>query len=617
MTTSVVDPAALVARARSVANIGRVEEARALYRRAVAMMPRSHGLLLELAVLEGQNGDYRSARRALEKALKLSPMDPDVHYNLGEAARAENHYERAARHYASALDLDPAHLDAALGLGESLFMQGKALEALKWLERVLAASPDNAEALHLAGLALQRLGRHGRAIGLLREVARLQPRNFPAKLNLANALSHGADSAEAERLAEECVAAMPMIGDFAAELAGIFLRCLNVERAREFAEKALASGKKIGAAHCILGQIAAREGDFDAAERSFRAALRHEKTNGAALRELARIGRLEPEAEGTARHILHDQSAMVANRIAAGFALYHLLDRRGDYEGAFEALSLANTFQALATPPKVAEEQAVTQALIETFTPQFLAERSGHGYDGKGAAFIVGMPRSGTTLVEQILAAHPDVDAGGEREEAGKLARSIENFPAGAASLDRQWARDSGKTLHEAFFAGRPEAKVSTDKQPGHLAMLGLIAWMLPNARFIYCRRDPRDNALSLFEQSFGRTHTYACDLAALAAVYNEHRRLARHWIESCGLSVHVVDYERLVSDPEPEVRALLDFLGLDWHPQCLEPHKVRRPVLTASDWQVRQPISASSIGRWRKYERQLEPFVQALGDGL
>lgn len=581
------------------------------------MMPRSHGLLLELAVLEGQNGDFRSARRTLEKALKLSPRDPDIHYNLGEAARAENQYERAARHYATTIELDPAHPDAALGLGESLFMQGKALEALRWLERTVAAAPDNAEALHLAGLALQRLGRHGEAIGLLQEVVRLQPGNMPAKLNLANALSHGADSAEAERLAEECLAAMPLIGDFAAELAGIFLRCLNVERARDFARKALAAGRKVAAAQCILGQIEAREGDFDAAEQSFRAALQHEKTNGAALRELARIGRLEPEAERTARQILDDQSAMVANRIAAGFALYHLLDRRGDYDGAFEALSQANTFQAMATPPNVAEEQARTNALIETFTPQFLAERSGQGYPGTGAVFIVGMPRSGTTLVEQILAAHPDVHAGGEREEAGKLARSIEAFPAGAASLDGRWAHDSGKALHEAFFAGRPEAKVATDKQPGHLAMLGLIGWVLPNARLIYCRRDPRDNALSLFEQSFGRTHTYACDLASLAAVYSEHRRLARHWIKDCGLDVHIVDYERLVSDPEPEVRALLGFVGLNWHPGCLEPHKVKRPVLTASDWQVRQPISANSIGRWRKYERQLEPFIRALGDRL
>jgi hypothetical protein len=225
------------------------------------------------------------------------------------------------------------------------------------------------------------------------------------------------------------------------------------------------------------------------------------------------------------------------------------------------------------------------------------------------------MPRSGTTLTEQILAAHPAVLAGDERGDILELRRGIPGYPAGAADLGPAWAKAAGARIRAAMFKGAGGERFATDKLPGNYMNLGLISWILPDARFIYCKRDPHDNALSLYEQNFGANLPYATDLEACGHMYREHLRIMRHWHEA-GLAIHTVDYDALVADPEPHIRALVAFVGLDWHEGCLTPQEVKRGVATASVWQVRQPISKGSVGKWKRFARQLEPFTRALSGG-
>ena len=313
------------------------------------------------------------------------------------------------------------------------------------------------------------------------------------------------------------------------------------------------------------------------------------------------------------RKLTQNKSQLPAGRTAAHFALYNLLDRSGDYDEAFVALKEANRLKSLSSPADVHLHVATLERIMQVFTPDFLAERASWGHRQPGAIFIVGMPRSGTTLTEQVLAAHPRVFPIGETQNVTRLSAQIADWPIGFGSLSAEATQEMGRKLFEKLTADSGEADFITEKTPGHYVLIGLIHSLLPAAKLVYVRRNPGDNMLSIFEQNFANGLNYAYDLDAIVEVYKAHRRLMQHWTSVCGLDIHTVDYDALVADPEPQIRALLDFAGLDFHPDCLKPEQVQRAVNTASVWQVRQPISRTSSGRWKRYEQQLAPYVRAL----
>jgi hypothetical protein len=205
--------------------------------------------------------------------------------------------------------------------------------------------------------------------------------------------------------------------------------------------------------------------------------------------------------------------------------------------------------------------------------------------------------------------------AGGERSDIIALRRSIPNYPDGVAELDGVWAEQAGQRVHEAMFAGSQGFTHATDKLPGNYVSVGLIKWVLPNAKFVYCHRSPQANALSLFEQHFAAL-PFSRDLKDIAVAYNAHLKFIRHWRENCRIDMFDLDYDALVRDPEPIAKALYAFVGLDWQPEYLDITKVDRSISTASRWQVRQPINTKSVERWRRYEEHLRPFTDALETG-
>jgi hypothetical protein len=232
---------------------------------------------------------------------------------------------------------------------------------------------------------------------------------------------------------------------------------------------------------------------------------------------------------------------------------------------------------------------------------------------GEGCIFIVGMMRSGTTLTEQILAAHSQVHAGGERNDMMDIVEMLGHDLSRINSLPADWASKVGEQLHAAMFKDAGQASFATDKLPGNIDYVGLIRLLLPRAKFIYTHRTPQDCALSNFEQMFAGSVRFSFDLKALAHKYAWHEDIARYWIEDCKLDVYDLDYEMLVNDPEPNIRKLLGFCGLPFEENCLYPNEVKREIRTASVFQVRQPISAKSVGRWQKYEAQMQAFTDEL----
>ncbi len=605
----------LLQQARRAAARGLFDDARRAYAKALQALPRQGELMLELGVMEAQAGELKRARDWLEKAQKQLPRNADVQFNLGELALAEQRPDAAEQHFRRAVALDPSHGDAAFGLGRSLMLMKRHEESIAWLQRAVAASPRDAEVLNLLGAALNEAKRHAEAIEAFRSSLQIAPGRASTQLSLAVALDGIGDPQRAHEIIRHVEARTSIPAALAARLAVICYGVKDFDRARRLVERALASGHGVGRASDLKAKMMIDAGDFDGAEMLIRSNPGG-RTSASGWLNLAMMNRLEPEAEPAIRALAEDEARSNDERSIAQFALYHLLKRRSPADDAFAALDLANRLSRGLQPIDVSRDLQLSRRITEVFDRAFLESRKSDGDAREGAIFVLGMPRSGTTLVEQILAAHPQVHAGDERDDILKLRKSIEGYPEAVIEKPRSFAREAGRAILQSMFAEAGGRRFATDKLPANYLNIGLIRWILPKARFVYCRRTPEDNALSIYEQNFGRNITFASDLEACGAMYRDHLRMMDHWQGGCAIPVHTVDYEALVGDPEPHIRALLDFVGLEFDAACLEPEKVERSVATASVWQVRQPIAGGSIGKWRRFAEQLRPFTEALRAG-
>jgi hypothetical protein len=312
-------------------------------------------------------------------------------------------------------------------------------------------------------------------------------------------------------------------------------------------------------------------------------------------------------------------------RVYLHFALGRMYEDLADYERAFTHFSAGNRIEnsRLGYRPEAYREQV--DALIETFSADFLASMTAAGAASDTPLFIVGLPRSGTTLVEQILASHPEVYGAGELSWFTKAEHDLAGFigsghpyPRCVAQLDKAGIDVLAKKYLDYLdtLSGHGGYRHITDKMPSNYERLGLIALLFPQARIIHCRRDPLDNAISQYCLLFQGDMGYSRDLYNLGTHYADYRRLMEHWHACLPGRILDVQYETLVVDHEGEIRRLLDFAGLAWDPACLNFFDAKRAVRTSSDFQVRKPIYATSVGRWKHYEKYLEPLQRGLQDG-
>jgi hypothetical protein len=306
----------------------------------------------------------------------------------------------------------------------------------------------------------------------------------------------------------------------------------------------------------------------------------------------------------------------IEERAAAGFAFAKALDDADRYDEAFAAYDAANrAYRAAAGDGFDATDLAgrIDRSLAD-FTAAFFAAVGGWGNPSELPVFIVGLPRSGTSLIEQIAASHSRVFGAGELKTIGEAA--VELGPVDAPWTQAAVRRAADAHLERLRGLGGGADRV-IDKLPDNIFMLAVIATLYPAARIIFCRRDPRDIGVSCFFQKFSAgLLTFSYDLADCGRRIRETERLAAHWHRVLPLRWLDVRYESLVADLEGESRRLIEFLGLAWEPACLDFHRTIRTVQTASSWQVRQPLYHRSVGRWRHYERHLGPLLQELDHG-
>jgi tetratricopeptide (TPR) repeat protein len=371
----------------------------------------------------------------------------------------------------------------------------------------------------------------------------------------------------------------------------------------------------------LLGSLAIDHGRFDEAEELLRKALAIDPELPEALTSLMAVRKMssaDAPWRDAAERVLA-RGLAVAHAINLHHALGKYYDDIDDRDAAFQHHRMGNE---LARRSRGGYDRAeMTQRATRTlaaFDRNVLAAlaQGGLGSERLGSerpVFVVGMPRSGTSLTEQILASHPEVHGAGELlywifAADAERAAPAEKRAATIAEL--------GRTYLEGLAAQAPAASRVVDKLPVNFRNIGLIHTALPGARFIHLERNALDTCLSIYFQGFSAAHPYATDFGDLAHYYHEYRRLMAHWRAVLPpRTLLEVRYEELVGDPEGWSRRMLAHIGLPWDPRCLEFHRTHRPVLTASNWQVRQPISKGSVDRWRRYERFIGPLREALGD--
>ena len=297
-----------------------------------------------------------------------------------------------------------------------------------------------------------------------------------------------------------------------------------------------------------------------------------------------------------------------------GFGLGKAFAELGEHARAFDYWRAANGCQRRLSPYDVRQAVQLMKSMQQVFDASLLSRAEGSRERGPVPIFVLGMPRSGTSLVEQILAAHPAVFGAGEQEIVGRLGAQAASAPADLARLEaNDWARLGERYLQQIrdLSAGEPFV---VDKLPTNFLYIGMIRMMLPEARIVHCQRDPMDTGLSCFRNHFMAPGLdFSCDLEDIGIYYRHYRSLMAHWDQVLPGEIHAIRYEDLVADPEAQIRRLLRFCGLPFEAQCLAFHRVERMVATASMAQVRQPIHSGSVGAWRRYEAQLQPLKAAL----
>jgi len=530
--------------------------------------------------------------------------------------------EEADAIYAQLLQIDPHNADALHLKGVLAHQQGRHEEAIWFIEQAIARNPWDAAFQSNISLCYQAAGRLPEAVSAGRRALELEPHSASAMNNLGCALNEIGSAAEAEGWLRRAVLLDPGLAEAHNNLGNSLASQGKVAEALACYRNAVWLKPSFAVARLNLGNALREFGHFAEAREEYEAALRLDPRQVKAHYSMALIQKYEahdPSELARIEESLRQPDLARPDRVHLQFAAGKICDDSGFYDRAFEHFRHANELRRLPFDRQI-HSQGIDQ-LIAQFTRPLLETASGCGNPSPMPVFIVGMPRSGTSLVEQILASHPRVFGCGELRDLKEMAAQLWHSPqATLRTVAGSLVPDAGAIASAADeYLRRRQAACNgatrtTDKMPTNFYYLGLAALMFPNARVIHCRRDPLDVCLSCYFTNFREPPAYAADLEDLGFYYREYERLMAHWRTAIPLPILDVQYEELVGNQESVSRQIVDFCGLSWDNRCLEYHKASRPVQTCSVWQVRQPVYQNAVGRWKRYARHLDPLVRALG---
>lgn len=529
----------------------KTDEAIACYRQLLQDHPEHADAWHDLGLALHRKGQHDEAKDCFNKAIQLQPSKGMFHYNYARLLDAQNRIDETIEAYRRAIEVDSKNIHAYRALSTFYRRHSDYEKAIATLCQALTVFPNHSDVIFDIGINYENWGKPEEALRYYLEVAKLAP-----------------DDEDAQ-----------------ASIAAIYRLRGEDDRVQSMLRPLIDKDKPAFRAITTFAAIAPGLGEEDRALRLLKTALTYPEINDEGRAELY-------------------------------FLLGKLYDKEKQYKKAFEHYQLGNQ---LVRPSF--DRQAVSrkfEALIHAHSSDRHAVLPRSTIDSEVPVFIVGMERSGTSLVEQILASHPSVFGAGELPAMPDLVERLERqtrkpYPACTSDITADLLDQLGNSYLESASKGAGKVLRITDKLPANFVHLGLIDLLFPKARIIHCQRDPRDTCLSCYFQRFGGNLPYAYDLEDLGYYYGQYRRLMVHWENVIQAPLLNVRYETLVAQPEEQIHRLLDFMGLDWHDQCLDFHQTRRTVATCSTDQVRQPLYKSSTARWKHYQPYLAPLFAAL----
>jgi len=612
--------------------LGDADAAAGALRQALALAPEHAGAHAELGGLLHEGGEAAAAAPHLHTAARAMPHRPDVAFESGMVQLELGQFDDAQASFSRVLQLQPGYGPALMFLGDCHLARGRLDAARECFTRACRATPPVPEACRRLGRLYAQTGRLDEAVATLREALQAMPDDVETRVFLANALAASQAGpraiGEAGQLLRQAVALAPAEPAPRLALGDLLLSQGLHEDAMEHLEAVLSRDPEHAAAGAARARVLERQRDYPAALAAIEPLLaRHPRDADVALAYAAiapRVGHVEQalaHLEG-----IEDAGIDPARRQELLFARAALRDRLADYEGAFEDFAAANRLTP--APDGAGTTEAAVDALIDAHE-DLIREHDAARVAARPRArnrsglpvFIVGMPRSGTTLVEQVLASHPAVYGAGELSAMRGIAMSLptdlgrsEQYPKCAHALVPPLLDHIAERHLQWLQEMAPGAERITDKMPHNFRWLGLVDQLFPAARVIHCVRDPRDTCLSIWFQPFSPGHPYAADLRALGRYYRQYQRLMSHWRAVLALPILELRYEDMVEQHESTVRRLVEFCNLPWDDRCLRFYEHGRAVNTPSQDQVRRPIYRESLGRWRNYVSHLAPLEAGLG---
>lgn len=620
-------PMALLVLGKSHVALGETRQATDVLLKLAAKQPQWALAQYELGIALGRAGQGDEALAALRRALQLKPDLPQAWLALGDHltaigdnAAAASAYARHVRHSIR----DPALMTAAAALHEN-----RLPEAERMLKQHLYHAPTDVAAMRMLAELAVRVGRNEDAERLLSRALELAPGFREARQNLALVLYRGNQPDEALKhidllLAEDArnpamrnlkAAILCRIGEFAAGIA------LYEQLLREYPTNPRIW---LSYAHTLK-----TEGRQDESVRAYRRSIEFDPSFGEAWWSLANLKTYRFSADDIVamRKQLARESLDAEHRLHFDFALGKALEDAGEYEASFRHYEAGNRLRLQRTPYSAGETSARIAHAKQTYDAAFFADRAGWGDPSRDPIFIVGLPRAGSTLIEQILSSHSQVEGTQELPEIISITRalrrragdeSIGGYHRALAELGADEVRGLGREyLERTRIQRKTDAPFFIDKMPNNFLHLGLIRLILPNARIIDARRHPLGCCLSNFKQHFARGQNFSYGLEDIGRYYRDYVGLMAHFDRLQPGAVHRVLHERMVEDSEGEIRRLLDACDLPFDEACLRFHENERAVRTASSEQVRRPINRDGVDQWRHYEPWLEPLKLALGPVL
>ncbi|MFT5527634.1 MAG: tetratricopeptide (TPR) repeat protein, partial [Pirellulaceae bacterium] len=564
---------------------GQLAEAAELYSSICESQPHLPDPLHLLGVLAHQNGQNEKAIELIERAITIRPDAAEYYINLGVTYIAVGRFRDAIKTLQRAIELAPTAYQPLVNVGNAHFHCGEYQSAIQYYLQALKIKPDHQSALLNLGISMRVLGNNAKSVEFSYHLLRLNPKSTEGLNNLGlslNNMGHTEKAIESLSLAIQFDPESPLA---ATNLAGIYVQTGEFDKAELIARDVLNRHPVYCRAFSVLSKIGAKGIDQDDAHR------------------LAQL--------------VESPTVPDDNKAAANYCLGKYYDRVQQYETAWSHAIAANSQRVKRMTYRSHEE--FVDRLIQFFSKSHFASAK-HGNTSDRPVFVVGIPRSGTSLIEQILASHSNIYGAGELNEFEQIRQRLDSsqrsstdggsYPDCMSELTPETAgRLATQYLQRISSLDAASIRV-VDKLPDNFLHLGLIATLFPDSRVIHCRRHPLDTCVSCYLEDFEYID-YSTDLESFADYYVHYDRLMKHWEQTLPIQMTSIDYESLVDNPASEIRRLVEFCGVEWDESCLSFYDQQRTIRTPSSFAVRQPVYRSSVGRWRNYQTQLTTVAE------